>query len=203
MSDIRVGRHNRVAGTLARRVRRRFTEEFKAGAVRLVLDEGKSAGAEAGVRRKVAPKPTDGVRPRRRHGLELSLRTDRSFAHAGEPRSRFVLAVLASSVRATGPLSRRTGAPHRRKRFDGLATPPVPSGMAASEPTGTNRAGAAVLSTMRSRRRYPRNSPQVPKAVLRRILMQSDVGCDRPKRQAGKMAEDEGQFLSALARFIE
>jgi transposase len=30
-----------------RRARRKFTEEFKAGAVRLVLDEGKSAGAVA------------------------------------------------------------------------------------------------------------------------------------------------------------
>ena len=31
----------------ARRVRRQFTEEFKAGAVRLVLDEGKTVGAVA------------------------------------------------------------------------------------------------------------------------------------------------------------
>jgi transposase len=31
----------------ARRLRRRFTEEFKAGAVRLVLEEGKSVGAVA------------------------------------------------------------------------------------------------------------------------------------------------------------
>ena len=31
----------------ARRTRRRFTEEFKSGAVRLVLDEGKSVGAVA------------------------------------------------------------------------------------------------------------------------------------------------------------
>jgi transposase len=30
-----------------RRTRRRFTEEFKAGAVRLVIDEGKSVGAVA------------------------------------------------------------------------------------------------------------------------------------------------------------
>ncbi len=30
-----------------RRVRRRFTEEFKAGAIRLVLDEGKTVGAAA------------------------------------------------------------------------------------------------------------------------------------------------------------
>ena len=30
-----------------RRVRRRFTEEFRAGAVRLVLDEGKTSGAVA------------------------------------------------------------------------------------------------------------------------------------------------------------
>jgi transposase len=30
-----------------RRARRRFTDEFKAGAVRLVLDEGKSVGAVA------------------------------------------------------------------------------------------------------------------------------------------------------------
>ena len=30
-----------------RRARRKFTDEFKAGAVRLVLDEGKSAGAVA------------------------------------------------------------------------------------------------------------------------------------------------------------
>ena len=30
-----------------RRARRKFTEEFKTGAVRLVLDEGKSAGAVA------------------------------------------------------------------------------------------------------------------------------------------------------------
>ena len=33
--------------TAARRTRRRFTEEFKAGAVRLVLDEGKSVSAVA------------------------------------------------------------------------------------------------------------------------------------------------------------
>jgi transposase len=32
---------------LGRRARRRFTEEFKAGAVRLVLDEGKTIGAVA------------------------------------------------------------------------------------------------------------------------------------------------------------
>ena len=31
----------------SRRTRRRFTEEFKAGAVRLVLDEGKTVGAVA------------------------------------------------------------------------------------------------------------------------------------------------------------
>jgi transposase len=34
-------------GTGARRARRRFSEEFKAGAVRLVLDEGKTVGAVA------------------------------------------------------------------------------------------------------------------------------------------------------------
>ncbi len=33
--------------TEGRRVRRRFTSEFKSGAVRLVLDEGKSVGAVA------------------------------------------------------------------------------------------------------------------------------------------------------------
>ena len=33
--------------TGTRRTRRRFSEEFKAGAVRLVLDEGKSVGAVA------------------------------------------------------------------------------------------------------------------------------------------------------------
>jgi transposase len=32
---------------LGRRARRRFTEEFKAGAIRLVLDEGKTVGAVA------------------------------------------------------------------------------------------------------------------------------------------------------------
>ena len=31
----------------ARRARRQFTDEFKAGAVRLVLDEGKTVGAVA------------------------------------------------------------------------------------------------------------------------------------------------------------
>ena len=31
----------------ARRLRRRFTDEFKAGAIRLVLDEGKTIGAVA------------------------------------------------------------------------------------------------------------------------------------------------------------
>jgi transposase len=36
-----------MADTKAKRVRRSFTEEFKAGAVRLVLDEGKSVGAAA------------------------------------------------------------------------------------------------------------------------------------------------------------
>jgi len=34
-------------GTRARRSRRRFSEEFKTGAVRLVLDEGKTVGAVA------------------------------------------------------------------------------------------------------------------------------------------------------------
>jgi len=34
-------------GTKTRRARRQFTEEFKAGAVRLVLDEGKTIGAVA------------------------------------------------------------------------------------------------------------------------------------------------------------
>ena len=33
--------------TVTRRTRRRFSEEFKAGAVRLVVDEGKSVGAVA------------------------------------------------------------------------------------------------------------------------------------------------------------
>jgi len=36
-----------MADTRAKKVRRSFTEEFKAGAVRLVLDEGKSVGAAA------------------------------------------------------------------------------------------------------------------------------------------------------------
>ncbi len=35
------------SGTKTRRARRQFTEEFKAGAVRLVLDEGKTVGAVA------------------------------------------------------------------------------------------------------------------------------------------------------------
>jgi transposase len=38
---------SRMAKTEARRARRRFTDEFKAGVVRLVLDEGKTAGAVA------------------------------------------------------------------------------------------------------------------------------------------------------------
>ena len=38
---------SRMAETGGRRVRRRFSEEFKAGAVRLVLDEGRTAGAVA------------------------------------------------------------------------------------------------------------------------------------------------------------
>src|SRR3954454_21811177 len=37
-----------MADTPKRRPRRQFTEEFKAGAVRLVLEEGKSVGAVAG-----------------------------------------------------------------------------------------------------------------------------------------------------------
>jgi transposase len=36
-----------MADTLKRRPRRQFTDEFKAGAVRLVLDEGKTVGAVA------------------------------------------------------------------------------------------------------------------------------------------------------------
>jgi transposase len=36
-----------MADTPSRRPRREFTEEFKAGAVRLVLDEGKTVGAAA------------------------------------------------------------------------------------------------------------------------------------------------------------
>ena len=35
------------SGKRSRRPRRRFTEEFRAGAVRLVLDEGKTVGAVA------------------------------------------------------------------------------------------------------------------------------------------------------------
>ena len=35
------------SGTVTRRARRRFSEEFKAGAVRLVLDEGRTVGAVA------------------------------------------------------------------------------------------------------------------------------------------------------------
>jgi transposase len=35
------------SGTVSRRARRRFSEEFKAGAIRLVLDEGKTVGAVA------------------------------------------------------------------------------------------------------------------------------------------------------------
>ena len=38
---------SRMAKTEGRRTRRKFTDEFKAGVVRLVLDEGKSAGAVA------------------------------------------------------------------------------------------------------------------------------------------------------------
>jgi transposase len=38
---------SRMAKTKGRRARRKFTDEFKAGAVRLVLDEGKTAGAVA------------------------------------------------------------------------------------------------------------------------------------------------------------
>lgn len=38
---------SRMAKTEGRRVRREFTDEFKAGVVRLVLDEGKTAGAVA------------------------------------------------------------------------------------------------------------------------------------------------------------
>ena len=38
---------SRMAKTEGRRARRKFTDEFKAGVVRLVLDEGKSAGAVA------------------------------------------------------------------------------------------------------------------------------------------------------------
>lgn len=38
---------SRMAKTEGRRARRKFTAEFKAGAVRLVLDEGRSAGAVA------------------------------------------------------------------------------------------------------------------------------------------------------------
>jgi transposase len=34
-----------ITGTEGRRARRQFTDEFKGGAVRLVLDEGKSIGA--------------------------------------------------------------------------------------------------------------------------------------------------------------
>jgi len=38
---------SRMAKTEGRRARRKFTAEFKAGVVRLVLDEGKTAGAVA------------------------------------------------------------------------------------------------------------------------------------------------------------
>src|SRR2546427_731662 len=38
---------NMRTGTAGRRARRRFTSEFKTGAVRLVLDEGKTIGAVA------------------------------------------------------------------------------------------------------------------------------------------------------------
>jgi transposase len=38
---------SRMAKSEARRARRKFTDEFKAGVVRLVLDEGKTAGAVA------------------------------------------------------------------------------------------------------------------------------------------------------------
>lgn len=38
---------SKMADTPTRRPRRQFTDEFKAGAVRLVLDEGKTVGAAA------------------------------------------------------------------------------------------------------------------------------------------------------------
>ena len=38
---------SRMAKTEGRRSRRKFTDEFKAGVIRLVLDEGKTAGAVA------------------------------------------------------------------------------------------------------------------------------------------------------------
>jgi transposase len=38
---------SRMAKTEERRARRKFTDEFKAGVVRLVLDEGRTAGAVA------------------------------------------------------------------------------------------------------------------------------------------------------------
>lgn len=38
---------SRMAKTEGRRARRKFTDEFKAGVIRLVLDEGRTAGAVA------------------------------------------------------------------------------------------------------------------------------------------------------------
>src|SRR5262245_28904799 len=59
-----------MAKHVGRRARRKFSDEFKAGAVRLVLDEGKSAGAvardldltESGLRMWVARAKADRTR---------------------------------------------------------------------------------------------------------------------------------------------
>ena len=45
--DVRNGRHTKPASAKSRRSRRRFTDEFKQQAVRLVLDEGKGVTAVA------------------------------------------------------------------------------------------------------------------------------------------------------------
>ena len=68
-----------------RRLRRRFTEEFRAGAGRLVLDEGKTAGqvareldlTESALRNWVAHARAD--RPQGRTGLTTEEREDRYY----------------------------------------------------------------------------------------------------------------------------
>ena len=98
---------SRMAATTRRRSRRQFSDEFRAGAVRLVLEEGKTVGAVA--------RELDRTESALRQWVERAFRADRSGGRTGLTTDR---AGGAGSA-AQGESHPRRGARHLKKS-DGL-----------------------------------------------------------------------------------
>jgi transposase len=147
---------SRMAKSEGRRARRRFTDEVKAGADRLVLDEGKSAGAvardldptESGLRNWVARARADRARGKsgalttvereelvrlRRENRQLRLERVRS----GTPRT---VGPYGGAVIPIGPVSPRRRGPRRRG--------PAPASLAAAGWLA-RQSGNAILAARR------------------------------------------------------